>query len=80
MTRKLPVVSGKQLIEFFKMHGFEQKSQKGSHITIKKKGIHRRLVVPDHQELSVGVILSNLNTAGISRKDFIAAMRKSSQK
>ena len=73
---KLPVVSWKQLVRFFESHGFERKRQKGSHISLKKPGVRRPLVIPAHKEVSVAIVLDALKTAGISRKDFILAMQK----
>ena len=37
----------------------------------------RSIVIPHDKEVSVGIILTSLKIAGISRKDFIAAMGKS---
>ncbi|MGI9311043.1 MAG: type II toxin-antitoxin system HicA family toxin [bacterium] len=74
---KLPIVSGRELVEFFKQHGFAQRSRKrGSHITLTKSGALRPLVIPDRKNLKPGIIKSNLRTAGISRATFIAAIRK----
>jgi len=41
-----------------------------------KAGVTRPLVIPNYPELSTDIILSNLKTAGISRKDFTAALQK----
>lgn len=74
---KLPVVSGRELVKFFEKHGFEEVRQRGSHIIMRKAGVTTRPpVIPNHREISPDIILSNLRTAGISRKDFVDAMQK----
>lgn len=73
----MPVVSSARLLKFFTSRGFVKKSQKGSHITLKKEGIKRRLVIPaNKKELSFTVIFSNLKTAEISHEEFIRDMQK----
>ena len=76
MSNKLPVVGSKEFIQFFEDHGFKRNRQRGSHISLSKKGVTRRIVVPDKKELSLNVIMSNLKTANITRKTFTQAMRK----
>ena len=73
---KLPVVSGRELVKFFQTHGFKEVRQRGSHIIMGKAGSNRPLVIPEYREVPANIILSNLRTAGISRKDFIAALQK----
>lgn len=74
MGEKLHICGGKEFVRFFLGRGFVKRSQKGSHIVLKKKG-KRPLVIPDYKELSAGIILNNLKTAGISRGEFNRAMR-----
>ncbi len=73
---KLPVVNGRKLVEFFKKQGFRKDRQTASHIILEKEGVKRPVVIPNHRKVSVAVILRNLKTASISRKDFIAALQK----
>lgn len=72
---KMPV-SGRELAKFFQTQGFKEDRQRGSHIIMEKAGIGRALVIPNYRELSTDIILSNLRTAGISRKDFVDALQK----
>jgi hypothetical protein len=41
-----------------------------------KPGTARPVVIPMHPEVSTGVILSNLRTAGVSRDEFLAWLGK----
>ena len=59
----------------FKQIGYEWDRQKGSHIILECKG-KRPLVIPDRKEIPVGIIKSNLNTAGISRDEYFEYLRK----
>ena len=77
---KLPIISGREFARFLQKHGFKEDRQRASHIILEKDGIARPVVIPDHRELSVGVIHNNLKTAGISRKDFIAELQRSKKK
>lgn len=68
----LTPVKYKILIKYFESHGFEVKRQKGSHIAMSKPGCIRPLIIPAHNtEVSTGVLMSCLRTAGIDRDDFI---------
>jgi len=73
---KLPVVSGRELVKFFQTQGFEKARQRGSHIIMEKAGVGRAAVIPNYRELPPNIILGNLKTAGLSRKDFVDAMQK----
>jgi len=73
---KLPVVSGRELVKFFEKQGFDKARQRGSHIIMEKAGVNRSVVIPEHRELPADIVLGNLRTAGISRKDFIDALQK----
>ena len=72
MGEKLPIVSGKELIEFFRKHGWQRHKQTGSHIILRKVGVAQRpLVIPNYKEIGPDLLLGNLRTAGISREKFI---------
>ncbi|MDA7962630.1 MAG: type II toxin-antitoxin system HicA family toxin [Gammaproteobacteria bacterium] len=77
---QFPVISGKELAKFFLRHGFSQRSKKGSHIILTKKGIARPLVIPDQKESSRAVILNNLKIAGLTKADLIAAIQGKKKK
>jgi predicted RNA binding protein YcfA (HicA-like mRNA interferase family) len=60
MPLKLKVTSGEALIKAFIQLGFEVKSQKGSHVKLKRKHENgtQILVVPNHKTLDRGTFLS----------------------
>ena len=68
---KLAPVRLAVLIRFFESHGFKRARTRGSHITMTKPGIARPVVIPSHRRVSVGVILSNLKTAGLGRRQLL---------
>ena len=52
---KLPVVSGAQAVKAFRKMGYEFDEQHGSHIILRRvEPPHRRLSVPNHDELAKG--------------------------
>ena len=72
---KLPVVSGKQFVKFMLARGWSRARQKGSHISMTKDG-YRTVVITDKDEMGPNVMLGNLKTAGISRREFENYFRK----
>jgi len=67
---KLAPVRPAVLIAYFRDLGYREAGQEGSHLKMKKPGAPRPLVIPMHRTVSVGVILSNLRSAGVNRQDF----------
>ncbi len=58
MTKKLPVVSSKQLIKVLYKLGYSVVKQRGSHIKLKKDtiaGTHS-ITVPEHNEIAKGTL------------------------
>jgi predicted RNA binding protein YcfA (HicA-like mRNA interferase family) len=70
---KLPRINGKECISVLKTLGFEEARQKGSHVVLKMG--EAGCVVSMHSELRTGTLHGILKQAGISREDFIHAMR-----
>jgi len=64
---KLPVLSGKELLKILENAGFEIVRQKGSHVSLRKA--EHRTVVPLHDELAKGTLLTILRQCGLSKKD-----------
>lgn len=76
MSEKLPVVSGKMMVEFLETRGFRQMPRTGgSHIVMTRDGMYR-FSVPDHKELQRGTTRGILKYAGISREEFIRYFRR----
>ena len=69
---RLPVVSGKQAIRAFEKVGYEFSHQTGSHIVLRRIGPpHRHISVPNHKELSKGLLRSLIRDAGLTVEDFV---------
>ena len=72
MSPALPVVSGQQTIKALESLGFEQVSQRGSHVKLRGDG--RTVIVPLHSELARGTLRSILRQADLTTEEFIAAL------
>jgi len=72
---RVPPVKPADAIRIFEQLGFVVARRKGSHIVMKREGALRPIVVPDHAELAIGTLRSNLRTAGITVDDFLAMLR-----
>lgn len=66
----LPVVTPKDAISAFEKDGWSVARQNGSHITMTKPGERNILTIPNHKEVSKGVLRSNIQKAGLSIDDF----------
>ncbi|MEI8364688.1 MAG: type II toxin-antitoxin system HicA family toxin [archaeon] len=68
---KLPILSGKELIKILQKHGFEIVGQKGSHVRLKKITTERIYitVVPLHETISPGTLLSILKQANLEKEN-----------
>jgi len=63
---KLPVISGRQLVQVLEQVGFAFDRQRGSHIMLFRADPPTTLSVPDHRELDRGTLRAILRQAGIS--------------
>jgi predicted RNA binding protein YcfA (HicA-like mRNA interferase family) len=73
--RRLPVVSGKEVVRALKRLGFELRHIRGSHHVLAHPGPPRRMIsVPVHgnRQLPVGTLSNILDEAGVSIDAFIA--------
>jgi len=69
---KLPILSGKEVVKALRKLGYEIDHQTGSHMILRKnEGEHRRLTVPNHQEVSKGTLLAIIKQAGLTREEFL---------
>ena len=57
MSPALPVVSGAQVVAALTKGGFDQVSQRGSHIKLRAED-GRVVIVPMHRELAIGTLRS----------------------
>ena len=69
---KLRTLSGKQVCQILKEHGFIEVRKRGSHIAMQCKTADRTLTVPvpDHKEIRVGTLLSIVRQSGLTRSEF----------
>ncbi len=70
---KLPVISGKELVNALEKAGFVVVRQKGSHVSLQKittEGTYRT-VVPLHNKLAKGTLLDILHQTGLSKEELI---------
>jgi predicted RNA binding protein YcfA (HicA-like mRNA interferase family) len=76
MVPRLTSVESRALVRFFEAHGYRRDRQKGSHVSMVKPGAARPIVIPMHDEVSIGVVMSCLRTAGLSRDDLLTWLGK----
>jgi len=68
MSRKLPVISGEDMVKYLIKQGFTVRRQTSSHIIVQK--VWRVFSVPLHRELKKGTQIAILKQAGITLDDF----------
>ena len=66
----LPVISGAETIRVLAKAGFEQVSQRGSHVKLRQSS-GRTVIVPVHPELARGTLRSILRQANLTVDEFI---------
>jgi predicted RNA binding protein YcfA (HicA-like mRNA interferase family) len=68
----LPRVSGRKIVRALSKIGYEKDRQRGSHIILRQiEYPHRRLVVPDHNEVAKGTLRTIISQAGLTVAEFI---------
>ena len=75
---KLPIISGAEMAKFLANLGFKQIGQKGSHVIFlkEKDGKRYKPVIPLHNELAPGTLLSIIKQAGMTRKEFLELYKR----
>ena len=69
---KLPVVSGRQLVQALAKVGYLFDHQQGSHIILRHEPPpHRRLTIPDYKEIAKGTLRQILRESGLSLTELI---------
>jgi predicted RNA binding protein YcfA (HicA-like mRNA interferase family) len=63
---KLEPTSWRVQVAIFEADGFTLTGTKGSHMAFTRDGCSRPVIIPEHDEISVMVIQSNMRTAGMS--------------
>ncbi|NUQ64682.1 MAG: type II toxin-antitoxin system HicA family toxin [Pirellulales bacterium] len=68
---QLPRVSGREVVRALQKIGYAQDRQRGSHIVLRHVDPpHRRLTVPDHQEVAKGTLRAIIRQAGLTVEEF----------
>ena len=73
MDKKLPRLSGKEVIKGLSKVGFVVIRQKGSHVILVKESLEGKkwTVVPLHKEIDKGTLLEIIRQAGLKREEFL---------
>jgi predicted RNA binding protein YcfA (HicA-like mRNA interferase family) len=67
----LPVVSGREVVKALEKIGYVFDRQRGSHMILRQRiAPHRRLTVPDHQEIAKGTLRAIIRQAGLTVDEF----------
>ena len=74
---KLPLISSDKLLRILSKKGFSITRQKGSHISLHKRGERKILlvVVPRRRQIKKGTLISILRQAGLTRDEFLDLIR-----
>ncbi|WP_417909163.1 type II toxin-antitoxin system HicA family toxin [Candidatus Electronema sp. PJ] len=70
MSPKPLLVSGRRLVKLFQQLGYEETSQRGSHIKMKHHRTGSVVIIPDHKELDRWTLKTILKQAEISDEQY----------
>ena len=70
---RLPILSSREVLKALKSLGFQITRQSGSHIILVKIADNKKLtaVVPKHDEIAKGTLLSIIAQSGLSKEEFL---------
>ncbi len=71
MGTRLPVMSGREVVRVFEAFGWVLRRQVGSHMVMTKDGEGATLSVPDHKEVSRGLLRALIRDAGLTVDEFV---------
>ncbi len=71
---QLPVCSGADAIRAFERAGWVRVRQRGSHVTLHKRGASLVLTVPLHAAVDRGLLRSLIRKAGLRVEEFVALL------
>ena len=70
---RLPVLSGRDIVDALTRLGFSQVRQRGSHVVLRRGSVG--CVVPLHREVKTGTLAGILRQAQVNVDDFIGAAK-----
>lgn len=71
----LPRISGREVVRALFKIGYMHDRQKGSHIILRQElPPHRRVVVPDHDEIAKGTLRAIIREVGLTVEEFRALL------
>ena len=72
---QLPRISGREVVKALRKVGYEFDYQSSSHIVLRQSAPpHRRLTVPDHDEVAKGTLRAIIRHAGLTVDEFKALL------
>lgn len=71
--RKLPVISGRKLIQALQRLGYAIRDQDGSHVHLRHP-TRRPLTVPNHKEIARGTLRAIINQAELTVEELIRSL------
>jgi predicted RNA binding protein YcfA (HicA-like mRNA interferase family) len=74
LSPALPVVSGRDVVKALGRRGFDEVSQRGSHVNLRNPE-GDTVIVPMHRELAPGTLRSILRQAGIDGDELSTLLR-----
>lgn len=75
--KKLPSLSGKEVIKALSKIGYPVDHQKGSHIILRNiEPPYRRITIPNHPEIAKGTLRAIIRQSGLSLEEFLKLLKK----
>ena len=68
---KLANISGKEAVKAFQRAGWVLAGQVGSHCMMTTPGVRVNLSIPQHKELSIGLLRALIRAAGMTVDEFL---------
>lgn len=73
---RLTPIHYRRLAKVFEKKGFYYVRTSGDHLVYEKEGIIRPVIIPMYKEVPEFIILKNLKTAKITRKEYLELLKK----
>jgi predicted RNA binding protein YcfA (HicA-like mRNA interferase family) len=73
---RLGNISGAEAVRIFEKAGWRKAGQVGSHVVLVRQGTAANLSIPQHRELSTGLLLKQIKRAGLTVDEFLELRRK----